>query len=70
MFGFFDFLFQLNVQVVSTQSALHFFDPKEILVKCYTDADEWISNGMSSKMTSSKMASRMSSQPRIHSPFV
>lgn len=32
---------RLIVRVVSTKSALHFFDPSELTCPCYTDIDEW-----------------------------
>lgn len=38
------FLFQpqLNVQLVATKSALHFFDPTSLPVKCHIDEEEWV----------------------------
>ena len=35
-------ILQLDVQVVTTKAGLHFFDPKKLPVKCFTDDDEWV----------------------------
>jgi phosphopantothenoylcysteine decarboxylase len=36
---------QLNVQVVTTKAALHFFNAEAIPVKCYKDEEEWVGFG-------------------------
>ena len=33
---------QLDVQLVATKSALHFFDPTALPVKCHIDEEEWV----------------------------
>ena len=33
---------QLDVQLVATKSALHFFDPTSLPVKCHIDEEEWV----------------------------
>ena len=33
---------QLDVQVVATKSALHFFEPSALPVKCHIDEEEWV----------------------------
>lgn len=32
---------QVDVRVVSTEHAKHFYDPADISVKVYSDKDEW-----------------------------
>ena len=34
--------FQLDVQVITTKHALHFFDPSLLSVKCHVDEEEWV----------------------------
>ena len=34
--------FQLDVQVIATKHALHFFDPSLLPVKCHVDQEEWV----------------------------
>ena len=33
---------QVEVKVVSTQKALHFFDAAKLPVTCHTDSEEWV----------------------------
>ena len=34
---------QIEVEVVSTEKAKHFFDSTRLNVKCHFDKDEWVS---------------------------